>query len=132
MVVQGPEILDGGNCYDGALVVLPRAVLVVLEEPEGPGILERVLDDLLGVELLGRRGVVDLDAFDFGHQVYHLVLAVLFQMVVLARKRGLNICRRHAATNVVLHVARAKLRSESVTRPACDSRCGKTYALEQY
>ena len=40
VVDHGPEVLDGVDRQDGALVLLPGPRAVVLEEPEGPGMLE--------------------------------------------------------------------------------------------
>ena len=39
MVVEGPEVLHCGHGDDGPLVLFPGARLVILEKPQGPGIL---------------------------------------------------------------------------------------------
>ena len=46
VVVETPEVLDGVDSHHLALVLLPGATFVVLEEPESPGILKRVFYDL--------------------------------------------------------------------------------------
>ena len=53
VVVEGPEVLDRGHGDDGPLVLLPGPSLVVLEEPEGPGVLQRVLQLQLKVQGAG-------------------------------------------------------------------------------
>ena len=42
MVVQTPEVLHSGHRDDGSLVLFPGARLVILEEPQGPGVLKNV------------------------------------------------------------------------------------------
>ena len=44
VVVERPEVLDGGHGDDGSLVLLPGPRFVVLKEPEGPSVLKRMLD----------------------------------------------------------------------------------------
>ena len=42
VIVQGPEVLNCAEGDDGSLVLLPVAVPVVLEEPQGPFVLKKV------------------------------------------------------------------------------------------
>ena len=47
MVVEGPEVLHSGHGDDGSLVLLPAPRLIILKEPEGPGVLKRMLPQTL-------------------------------------------------------------------------------------
>jgi len=44
VIVESPEVLDGAECDDRPLVLLPGAAAVVLEEPQRPRVLKWVLD----------------------------------------------------------------------------------------
>ena len=50
MVVQCPEVLDCVECDDGSLVFLPRAIFVVFEEPERPGILQNMISRISSID----------------------------------------------------------------------------------
>ena len=95
VVVQRPEILHRRHSDNGALVLLPGAAFVVLKEPEGPGVLQRVFHYLFGAASqraqLGRAALCDLD-------IVHLVdkVAQLVQFLLLVEYTRLDRNSRHS------------------------------------
>ena len=94
MVVEGPEVLHGGHSDDGSLVLLPGPRLVILEEPECPGVLERMLPETLwftqgcNVDVFG----LLVDHVDIVHlvcEVTNLVPAPLYLLFTNSRSHHL-------------------------------------------
>ena len=71
VVVERPEVLHRGHCDDGALVLLPGPGFVILEEPEGPGILKGMFDTFLGVSQACLGLGVEFHPVDLTHQIPH-------------------------------------------------------------
>jgi hypothetical protein len=81
MIVERPKVLHRSHRNDRPLVLLPGSILVVLEEPEGPGVLQRVFHhlfrnhDLLAAPLTA---TADLHAVHLIDKIAQLVQLFLF------------------------------------------------------